>query len=122
MNTLKLLPVAALTALLAGCGDGQAKKDSGSNPLTAPVDYIGAATKAQQHADKTVDLVTLRQAIQMFQMEEGRLPRELNELVSEGYLPKLPAPPPGQQITYDAAAGTVRVVAKPAPTGTTPPR
>ncbi|MFN3409451.1 MAG: hypothetical protein ACK45B_10690 [Limisphaerales bacterium] len=121
MSASQLILFAAVTVVLAGCGKEPAKKEPASNPLTAPVDYIGAATRAQQHADKTLDLATLRQAIQMFQMEEGRLPKELNELVTEGYLPRLPAPPPGQQIIYDAASGAVRVMAKPAAT-TPPPR
>jgi hypothetical protein len=115
MSAFQLTLFTVLTVLLAGCGKEPAKKEPASNPLTAPVDYLGAATRAQQHADKTIDLATLRQAIQMFQLEEGRLPKELSELVTAGYLPRLPAPPPGQQISYDAASGSVRVVARPTP-------
>ena len=114
-----VLPTLASTALvmvLAGCGQ---KSDSpsgstnaassGGNPATAPVDYLGAMTKAQQQAVKTVDTASIDRAIQMFGVEHGRNPKDLNELVQEKYLPKIPQPPYGMKLVYDANAGTVRV-------------
>ena len=98
--------------LLVGCGEGDQKKTDSSNPITAPVDYIGAVTKAQTAAEKTVDVASITKAIQMFQVEEGRLPTNLNELVEKKYMPKLPAPPAGQQLSYDPNTGKVKVVAK----------
>ena len=82
---------------------------SGGNPVTAPVDYLGAIAKAQQQAVKTVDTASLDRAIQMFGVEHGRNPKDLNELVQEKYLPKIPEPPYGTKLVYDANAGTVRV-------------
>ena len=111
---MKILFSFALIAsvLLVGCGDGSQKSSSGNNPITAPVDYIGAVTKAQTVAEKTVDVAAISKAIQMFQVEEGRLPKDLNELVEQKYLPKLPAAPAGQQLSYDPSTGKVKVVAK----------
>src|SRR6266702_335508 len=42
---------------------------SGSSPLTAPVDYLGAIANAKQQAVKTVDSASLDRAIQMFGVE-----------------------------------------------------
>lgn len=109
-----LLPIVAL-ALVSGCGDGKSKSASGetnasSNPLTAPVDYLGAVGKAQQLAVKTVDVASINSAIQLFQTEHGRYPKDLNELVQEKFLGKIPAAPYGKQIVYDATTGQVKVV------------
>jgi hypothetical protein len=108
----------ALTAglLLAGCGEksnpaGQTTNTtSGGSVLTAPVDYLAAAAKAQQSAVKTVDVTSLNQAIQMFNVDKGRHPKDLNELVTEKYMPKLPTPPYGMKLQYDASTGKVTVV------------
>jgi hypothetical protein len=108
---------AALVMVLAGCDQKSASTtsastnaaSSGGNPLTAPVDYLGAAAKAQQQAVKTVDTASIDRAIQMFGVEHGRNPKDLNELVQEKYMPKIPQPPYGTKLVYDANAGTVRV-------------
>jgi hypothetical protein len=109
----------AASALLVGCG-GESDKSatanatntasSGSTPLTAPADYVGALGKAKQTAEKTADLATLNQAIQMFNVEKGRNPKDLNELVDEKYVPKIPPAPYGTKLDYDAASGKVKVV------------
>ncbi len=106
-------------ALVAGCSDRQAKPvtpvsktESNSNNgslLTAPVDYISASVQAQKHAEKVIDVSYINQAIQMFNVQEGRLPKTLAELVPN-YIAKIPEAPFGSKIVYDAAAGTVKVV------------
>jgi hypothetical protein len=109
-----------LAALLfaGACGQSNSGQTSGatnqgSSPLTAPVDYLGAIHKGQVAADKTVDVASLTKAIQMFNVEHGRNPKDLNELVEEKVLPALPTPPYGTQFKYDPASGKVSVVAKP---------
>jgi ABC-type Fe3+-hydroxamate transport system substrate-binding protein len=115
-----LIPLVAAVVVLAGCGDSSSKKtttaatnaepkyDTG-NPLTAPADYLGAVVQAQKHAEKVIDVSYINQAIQLFQANEGRLPKDLNELVPN-YMGKLPVPPYGTKLVYDATAGTVKVV------------
>lgn len=83
--------------------------DSG-NPLTAPVDYLGAVGQAQRHSLKVVDTVQIQNAIRQFQAVEDRNPKDLNELVSSGYLTQVPKAPYGMKIVYDARAGQVRIV------------
>jgi hypothetical protein len=116
MKTSFVLSIIA-SLLLVGCG-GQSDKGaqatntttSGSTPFSAPADYVGALGKAKQAAEKTVDTATLNQAIQMFSVEKGRFPKDLNELVAEKYIPKLPPAPYGMKLDYDAASGKVKVV------------
>ena len=83
------------------------------NPLTAPVDYLGAVAKAKKVAEKTVDTVSLNQSILMFHEQEDRFPKDLNELVTKRYLPRLPAAPYGMNIVYDPVKGEVKIVKQP---------
>jgi hypothetical protein len=82
----------------------------GENPLNAPADYLGVLGKAQKSAVKVVDVASLTKAVEMFQASEGRLPKDLDEVVKQGYIPRIPDAPSGMKITYDAATGKVRVV------------
>jgi hypothetical protein len=59
---------------------------------------------------KQIDLAYVNQAIQQFQAGEGRLPKDLNEMVAMHYLGKIPDTPYGSKIVYDATSGTVKVV------------
>jgi ABC-type glycerol-3-phosphate transport system substrate-binding protein len=116
---LELIPIVAVAALLAGCGQKESSSASAAtnaepnyntgNPITAPVDYLGAVGQAQKHAEKVIDVSYINQDIQMFQASEGRLPKNLEELVPN-YLAKIPAAPYGYKIVYDATKGTVSVV------------
>ncbi len=106
-KALSLLLLGGLA--LSGCGKKEAKStasstndsNSSGNPLTAPVDYLGAVAKAKKSAEKTVETVSLNQAIQQFSV-----------VVTEKYLTKLPDAPYGMKIVYDAAKGEVKVVPK----------
>jgi hypothetical protein len=86
---------------------------SSGNPITAPVDYLGAVGKAQQSATQTTSTVGLQQAIQHFQIQEGRYPKNLNELVGPNLLTSLPAPPHGMKFDYNPTTGQVKVVPAP---------
>jgi hypothetical protein len=102
--------------LCAGCSkktDTQSAKatNTGSgNPLTAPVDYLGAVSKAQQTAIKVTDVASLTKAIQDFQLAEERNPSTLTELVQKGYLARLPATPYGMKYQYNPTNAQVKVV------------
>jgi hypothetical protein len=102
---MKATPVLFLSAVLfcAGCGDNK------SNPVTAPVDYVGTSVKQEQKAVKTIDTTSLNQAVQLFNVQEGRYPKDLNELVEKKYIGKLPDAPAGMKLSYDANAGKVSV-------------
>lgn len=113
------IPVLILTgALLAGCGEKKTTNPAqttntpttGGNPITAPADYIGTVGQAQKQAAKVVDLVQVQQAVRQFQAAEERLPKDLEELVREGYLPALPKLPAGLKFEYNVKTGEVRAV------------
>ena len=109
-----------MAVALVGCGEksappATAKKtsatnNSSGNPITAPVDYLGAVAKAKKTSVKVVDIATLKQAIDIFKQEEDRYPKDLNELVAKQYMPALPAPPYQMKYQYDPATGAVKVV------------
>ena len=77
--------------------------------MTAPVDYLGAVAKAKQSAVKTADVAQLNQAIQMYNAEHGKNPKDLNELVEQKYLPRIPDAPFGMKLEYDPVSGKVSV-------------
>ena len=113
MRMLSYLCVAA-GLLSAGCGDKGSAPTATTNAasdgvLSAPGNYLSAAAKAQQSAVKTVDTTSLDKAIQLFNVERGRNPKDLNELVEQKYIPQIPATPSGTKLVYDANAGTVKV-------------
>lgn len=114
--------VAALAFALVGCGhkeEAPAPKpdlnnNSSGNPVTAPVDYLGAVAKAKKTAEKNIDTVSLNQAIQLFNVQEGHMPKDLDELVKQKYIKEIPKAPYGMKIKYDATKGEVTVVPDPA--------
>ena len=101
---------------LVGCGDSSSKSASSTNTpsggslVTAPVDYLDAAAKAKQKTVKTIDTASLDKAVQLFNVEKGRNPKDLNELVTEKYIKEIPTPPYGTKIDYDPNSGRVSVV------------
>jgi len=116
MKTLMLFAFATVWCLV-GCSDssnkpapGSTNAPTGGSVLTAPADYLNSAAKAQQSAVKTVDTTSLNKALEMFNVQEGRYPKDLNELVTKKYMPLIPTPPFGTKLEYDAKAGTVKVV------------
>jgi hypothetical protein len=100
----------ALGLALTGCGDKSSNNSGGSSVATAPVDYLKSAADAKQSAVKTVDTTSLEKAIQLFNVDQGRNPKDLNELVEKKFIPEVPNPPYGSKLVYDANAGTVKVV------------
>ena len=115
---LAIVAVVATGVCLTGCGDKPAAKSSttnaapSGNPITAPVDYLGAAAQAKKVSEKTIDLAALRQAINLFYAQEDRYPRDLQELVTEQYLGSLPPTPTGMQFKYNAKTGEIAIAPK----------
>jgi hypothetical protein len=66
----------------------------------------------QQSAVKTVDTASLDKAIQLFSVENGRNPKDLNELVEQKFIPRIPETPFGTKLVYDSGAGTVKIVSQ----------
>jgi hypothetical protein len=106
----------AASLFLVGCGEKSDKPAAGTtnassgSPLTAPVDYLKAVGKAENTAIKTVDTTSLNQAVQLFNVDHGRNPKDLNELVEQKYIPQIPPAPFGEKLVYDANSGKVTTV------------
>jgi len=102
---MKALPAVLLSMaaafLLAGC-------DAGSNSQPPPVNPADVTNNtlvnSKRTADKTIDVSYINQAIQLYNVQEGRLPKTLDELVPR-YIAKIPDAPFGYKITYDATKG-----------------
>ncbi|HWD19142.1 MAG TPA: hypothetical protein VHB20_07670 [Verrucomicrobiae bacterium] len=91
-----------------GCGKKETTTVE-SSPALAPVNYVGAAVKGEQSAVKTIDVVSINQALQLFNVQEGHYPKTLDELVTQKYLPQLPQVPPGMKLDYDPAQGKATI-------------
>lgn len=113
------MTLACLVLCLTGCGGETASKsdsqttDEEGNPLAAPVDYLGAVNQAKKSANKKLSLVGLQKAIQQFQASEGRLPRNLEEVVSSGHIARLPKIPKESRLVYDPRTGLVSLSPNP---------
>jgi len=120
MKTMILRMFLVCGVLLAGCGkEGntasspetpQASSKNGDSVATAPVDYLARVGKAGQSMEKKIDTVSLNSAVELFYAQEGRFPKDLNEIVEKKYLGKLPTPPFGMKLQYDPKEGKVTVV------------
>jgi hypothetical protein len=119
---LSFLISVAAGLLLAGCGKTnssshlQVTKTSpttnaaeSTNPAPSSADYLGTLMRADKSAVKTIDVSYLNEAVQLFNTQEGRLPKDLNELVPN-YVGKLPATPYGTKLDYDPNTGVVKVM------------
>ena len=116
------LVLIATGLLLTGCGKNNSSPNlQGTNtsqttnttdsahPAPSSADYLGTLMRADKSAVKTIDVSYLNQAVQLFNTQEGRLPKDLNELVPN-YVGKLPATPYGTKLDYDPNTGVVKVV------------
>jgi hypothetical protein len=65
--------------------------------------------QAGKNAGKTIDVTYLNEAVERFNVQEGRYPKDLNELVPN-YVGKLPPVPYGMKLDYDPKTGLVKMV------------
>ena len=107
MKIYQGLALVATGLIAGGCG-----KQESPAPASAPTGYVGALVKGQQTAVKTIDATSLNQDIQLFNVQEGRYPKDLDELVTKNYIGQLPEAPIGMKLVYDAAQGKVSVVSQ----------
>jgi hypothetical protein len=89
-------PIGIAVVLIAlGCGQQPATPPA---PIATPPPPSEDAAPA---ADHTATLAELTQALRKYSAEKQRVPDNLSELVTGGYLKQLPAAPPGQTFAID---------------------
>ncbi|HEY5042788.1 MAG TPA: hypothetical protein VIK53_12375 [Verrucomicrobiae bacterium] len=91
---------------LSGCGDHSSSQSQSTNPADVTNNVL---VNAKRTADKTIDASALNQAIQLFNVQEGRYPKDLSELVPK-YIALIPDAPQGYKLSYDVTKGDVSVV------------
>jgi hypothetical protein len=105
-----------VAGLLAGCGNKSESNPQATNSVNVATNGFGGYVKSlgedKKTADRTIDVTSINKALQMFNVQEGRYPKTLQELVPN-YIPKIPDAPLGSKIVYDADTGTVKVVPQP---------
>jgi hypothetical protein len=112
----RVLLLTALSLAAAACNKKPESQQSlltnnnSGNPITAPVDYLGAVNQARKTAVRKIDLASLQNAIQLFNGQEDRFPRDLNELAQKHYIQSIPELPAGSRFVYNPATGELRVV------------
>jgi hypothetical protein len=99
----------AAVFLLVGCGDKSSPKAAADT--NAPTGYLGTLVDEKKSSDKKIDVAYLNQAVQLFNVQEGRYPKTLEEL-TPNYVAKIPDAPIGFKIDYDPVKGEVKVVAQ----------
>ena len=104
-----VLAAACAMTLLASCGEKPGSQAQNQSPSTNPADINNPLVNAKRTADKTIDVSYLNQAIQLFNVQEGRYPKTLDELTPK-YVAKLPDPPLGYKLNYDPAKGEAAIV------------
>lgn len=104
-----VLPIVCAVSWLTGCSEKPAAQTQAQTQSTNPADINNPLVNAKRTADKTIDVSYLNQALQLFNVQEGRYPKTLDELTPK-YVAQLPQPPLGYKLNYDAAKGEVTVV------------
>jgi hypothetical protein len=94
-----LLAIATVTAM--GCRRNSAAAKSGAGTATEP----SAAAADNITADPN-------QALGSFLMAKGRMPTNVNEMVTEKFLRAVPPAPPGKKHAIDPKSGRVVLVAQ----------
>ena len=105
---ISIFVFAAASVLLTGCGDKSSPKSAATDTNT-PTGYLGTLVDEKKSSDKKIDTAYLNQAVQLFNVQEGRYPKTHQEL-TPNYVAKIPDAPIGSKIDYDPVKGEVKVV------------
>lgn len=80
--------------------------EPGTSSAPAPV----APAAAPQPEGSKDPVVLITEGLMNFMLAKERAPKDLNELVSTGYLKALPTPPPGKKFAYEPTKLAVTLV------------
>lgn len=86
---------------LAGC-----KRKPTSAPTALPAPSPSTATTPEQA------VAEINKSLELWTFQRNQPPKDLGELVTAGYLQRLPTPPPGQKFAFDPVKMRVQLVAE----------
>ena len=116
MKHMVLPGMIALSLLLAACSSKErARATRNADPeITnvdtneiANVDYRKRMKDRRENTPEDEKVFALRQRIYRFQLEIGRVPTNLHELIKHQYVTDLPKAPPGKKYVYDPERGNL---------------
>jgi hypothetical protein len=105
-NGVLIACTVASALLFAGCGGSS---NSTTPPANTSANNSSPVVQPEVFAQKKMDLASLTQAVQQYNVAEGHYPATLQDLVPT-YIAKVPAAPPGYKLNYDSNSGAVTVV------------
>lgn len=117
---IRLTWLCILILSIAGCGnDPQSQGSASDTPSPLDTEAASLQSDATRQAganrspalsatstsvpDPAAALNTLTHAVRRYSAEKRRVPSNLQELVTAGYVTSLPAPPPGKKFVINAA-------------------
>ena len=98
-SLIRWLMVLLVGSALAGCGKKESVGTSGSAPESARA--LGKATPRQYVVNGQIDLQALTATLHEYVLWKDKIPADLNELVTSGFLPRLPELPPGKRFAIE---------------------
>ncbi|MSR64293.1 MAG: hypothetical protein EXS18_00745 [Verrucomicrobiae bacterium] len=121
MKRIMVSSLAVVAITLFGCSKSDQSNSSAPTQPSASTnqpDSTGQALEKYGHTMATAkrtaltrtDLITVDRAIQSFQADRGKNPESLDELIKEGFLPRLPDPPKGKTYSYNPQTTEVKIV------------
>ncbi len=124
-----ILGLVTLALLLTGCPEkrrpagsaapANAPASGSSNTKSTPTatgplaDYAHNLMNAEKKATEVTGLAAIEQALNQFNVIEGRYPKSLDELVAMRYMVKIPPAVRGERFIYDPSNGSIKSVALP---------
>ena len=96
-----------VVGMFVGCGDTSEpdKGHSSGNPLTAPVDYLGAVNQGKNKVLGDAGLFQVNNALKQFEAAHSRRAKNLQEVIAAGYLTRMPDLPRGMKWQYNPQTG-----------------
>ena len=115
MNRVSRLGSVLMISCIAVMGCNENKADAGKKKTSKsanPANYVRGALESGDKAKGKLGIVTLERGIKTFQIQEGKNPASLQQLVKKGFVSSVPPAPVGKKYSYNAKTGKVKIVAK----------
>jgi len=107
--TLFPLVIGLLGSACSKQSEPNINENSSGNPVSAPVDYLGAVNKGRKKAMIDTGLMQVNSALNQFKATKLKPATSLQQLISEGLLAELPQLPAGMKWQYDPQTGEASV-------------